>query len=562
LSAATSVNIHYGYNGANWTTVPGVPMTKSGSFWTYSYTVPVPATNITLVFNTGGTTWDNNGGQDWKFAVNPAQTTVPNGIVITNPAVGTVTVANAVSSYLLRGTAGTNLMGDLAVTNSGSGLAETFLRAESWSRAVSLAVGDNVIRVFAQVAPSGTETSAAMVKIIREAAVVPVPNGVVITNPAASTVTVANAVTNYALQGTAGTNLTGNLMWTNALTGVSGSFARSTYWSLPSALAVGDNVLTVSGLIAGTGAGTTTVAVDSAAAYFSWTNGSNAGTGFSAWMFNHSQGTGFAGVFIANPTNTGITGLGTTAFGFYANPPGSGANAEVLRDFSNPLSVGDTFQFDLGLNWDSNTNGSNRGFVLLSGEVELIRVNMGNSQAMTINGAPLFAEYGTQAMPLRFDYLASGSIRVQATGRNGLESYDQTLVVPAGAPTRIKFYFNATDSADQRQMYFNNLLVTRPGAGTETYSTATVHVIRESSGGASPPIPPITFESGTGFSFNIPNGYTLDRVEGADAIVGQAWNWSLLALGTDYTLDSGKLTILTTGSAPHRMIRIWLDSAP
>ena len=96
----------------------------------------------------------------------------------------------------------------------------------------------------------------------------PVPDGVVITNPAVATTTVAYAITNYTLQGTAGTNLSGVLMsWTNALSGQSGTLTRETYWSLPSALAVGDNVLTVAGVIAGTGAGTSTVAVDSATAY-------------------------------------------------------------------------------------------------------------------------------------------------------------------------------------------------------------------------------------------------------------------------------------------------------
>ena len=70
----------------------------------------------------------------------------------------------------------------------------------------------------------------------------------------------------------------------------------------------------------------------------------------------------------------------------------------------------------------------------------------------------MFVNYGTQAMPLSFEYVANGSIRVRGTGRDGTESYDQTLSVPAGAPSKMKFYFNASSVPEApnqayRQMY-------------------------------------------------------------------------------------------------------------
>ncbi len=73
LASAASVAIHYGYN--NWTTVvsPDVAMTKNGSVWNVTLSVPGTATELDMVFNNGTpgnpTTWDNNGGADWKFAV-------------------------------------------------------------------------------------------------------------------------------------------------------------------------------------------------------------------------------------------------------------------------------------------------------------------------------------------------------------------------------------------------------------------------------------------------------------------------------------------------------------
>ena len=92
----------------------------------------------------------------------------------------------------------------------------------------------------------------------------------------------------------------------------------------------------------------------------------------------------------------------------------------------------------------------------------------------------MFTNYGAQAMALNFQYVASGSVRVSGTGRNGSEAYDQTLAVPAGAPTRFKFYFNAssvpTNLPDQakRQMYVDDLTLTGAGAGETLSAMVTI----------------------------------------------------------------------------------------
>jgi len=123
-------------------------------------------------------------------------------------------------------------------------------------------------------------------------------------------------------------------------------------------------------------------------------------------------------------------------------------------------------------------------------------------------------------------------------------------------------YDNGTDDGQNsnRDFFIDDLLITHETDGSESYSTAMVHIIRESDG--SPVIPPIVIDPGTGFSFDVPTGYDLDRVEGADALVGDAWNWATLVENTDYTLNAGELTILTTGAETHRMIRIWLTETP
>ncbi len=305
--------------------------------------------------------------------------------------------------------------------------------------------------------------------------------GLAITNPPGST-TVPNATETYTLQGTAAAVTNGNLRWTNALTGASGEIAAATPWEIADiALGVGANVITVSGVTSGGGSVTNS---DNAGNYTGgWADGSNQGSGFGPWTFNHNQDgtTSWAGCFIGDPASAGISGFDTNTFGFYANPAGVGANAEALRSFSAALAPGAVFSFKLGLNYDSDNEASYRGFNLLAGDTELINVSMGNSSVISINGSPMFNNYGAQAMTLHFEYVASGSIHVWGTGRDGTEAYDQTLTVPAGAPTGFKFYFNGATrlldppgEEDFRQMYVDDLTLTGAGSGETLSAVVTI----------------------------------------------------------------------------------------
>jgi hypothetical protein len=197
-----------------------------------------------------------------------------------------------------------------------------------------------------------------------------------------------------------------------------------------------------------------------------WVDTSNQGTGFGAWTFNHTQGSGSAGVFIGDPDDGGITGMSTESFGFFANPTGSGANAEVLRSFAAPLAVGQTFSFQWGLNWDSDAAGSNRGFNLRGAEgAQLLNINMGNSSTITINGNPMLTEFGSQAFTISFTHVTSGNLEVDiAAGRDGSETFNDTFSV-ASAPESFAFYFNATqEEEDRRQMYVDQLeVIPEPG---------------------------------------------------------------------------------------------------
>ncbi|HQN73768.1 MAG TPA: LamG domain-containing protein, partial [bacterium] len=189
-----------------------------------------------------------------------------------------------------------------------------------------------------------------------------------------------------------------------------------------------------------------------------WTDGSNGGTGFGPWSITVNAGTGFAGNFIGDPAVADISGMSSESFALYANPDGSGALVDASRAFNAPLSTGDTFSFQWGVNWDSNGAGE-KGFVLMSGATTLITIKMGGTGTITINGTDMFVNYGVNAMTLNFQLVSATELRVFATGRDGSETYDENITI-SSAPDAFRFYAaNLADGDSKRQPYFNNLTI-------------------------------------------------------------------------------------------------------
>jgi len=74
LAGAATVKLHYGFNTWNPVIAPDPSMTWIATSSRWEITVPVAANaaQLDMVFNDGGTTWDNNTGQDWHFPVQGA----------------------------------------------------------------------------------------------------------------------------------------------------------------------------------------------------------------------------------------------------------------------------------------------------------------------------------------------------------------------------------------------------------------------------------------------------------------------------------------------------------
>ncbi len=158
LQTATQVFMHLGYN--NWGQVfPTQQMAKiSNNLWRISVTPPQGVTNINLVFHNGAGTWDNNGGQDWNYALNVCTPPpVPDGIVITNPP-SDIAVGNEVTTYNLMGTAGAGVVGLMRWTNALTGDSGQLSANSAWLLAnVPLGIGANVITL------TGTNSGSSMV---------------------------------------------------------------------------------------------------------------------------------------------------------------------------------------------------------------------------------------------------------------------------------------------------------------------------------------------------------------------------------------------------------------
>lgn len=194
-----------------------------------------------------------------------------------------------------------------------------------------------------------------------------------------------------------------------------------------------------------------------------WATGDNGGTGFSEWTITTGGG-GFAGTFIGDPAGAGISGMDTESFGMFANPAGSGALVTADRELTGGgLSVGQTFQFEWGANFDSGGAGE-KGFRLYVGGVagtEVVEVTMAGTSTITLNGNDVGFTYGTNVMVWSFTMTDPSTLNVTANDRDGNGTFSTNITVTAGIDA-FQLYATELDNSsftDQRQPYFNNFEV-------------------------------------------------------------------------------------------------------
>lgn len=522
LAAASSVNIHYGYNGvqSNWTALPGKAMTKSGTNWTYTYTVPSNATAIAMCFNNGSGTWDNNGGGNWNFTVDTNVITeapdVPTGLTATATNSTTVALswtasARAASYKVFRDNVQVAAPSDTVYVDTGRTPETTY----SYKiRAV------NNIGESADTAPVSATTPFA--PLLGTEILVLDPSG----SPAVNT-------NSYTFKGRAGGSFTNGLTWTNTTAGTSGTIAfpggnvaNGWAWTAEIPLADGTNNVRFDGLYPTSG---TTTYADSAASYTGWNAGDGAGAGFGQWYFNHS--TNNAGSFLANTNSETNMNVGAAkGFGLWAN---NGGSAKVTRNFTTPMKSGDSFAVRFDNNWI--TSGKDVGFELRDsgGNVRFKFYFMGGESTYRITDATVGRDSGLA-------YTSSGlALNLTLTGTNtySLSTGSSVITGTLGTGTGIawlEFFNNGSGVGADYNVYVGEMSHTIATTGSATASaTSVIAKTSELTDGL-----PNTWWN----NYNIPEA---DRVAANDYDHDGFTNEQEHALGTDPT-DSKSRFLITS----------------
>ena len=506
LASASIVNIHHGRNEnvvSNWTTLPGVAMTKIGSNWVYTYTVASNATTIAMCFNNvnnGSGFWDNNGGGNWNFSVTNAPLTnppgTPAGLLARSLVTNTVELqwgfVPSASGYVIYRDGSTNRYAETTQlqfqdTNC---FADTlyFYRVRA-SNPIGLSDYSTNITVRTPIPPIAS-------------------NNLILLYPYPGLPIATNA-SSFEYRGYAGSAFTNGLRWSNALSQQTGQIPFTGFinpgggwaWSVVLPLGPGSNNLTFSGNFIQVGA-PTVIARDTPtnSTYTtpgSWDDGLNGGSGFAGWKFFRSasnagtyladsnsliafaydQASSYGGItwsalatatnppskgfldwnfskggsgeyLITNPASIGISGMGPRAFCLKAPGTGDGNYAVAESKFQyGPMKIGESLRFLWGINWDGNnsTNG-NKGFVLLdANNAELVVVNNSNNPTISLRGpsgspVPYLTNYGNQAMRWNFRMIASNTLQVAAQDRsNPSQTRSTNLTIPQ-APAALKLY--------------------------------------------------------------------------------------------------------------------------
>jgi hypothetical protein len=205
---------------------------------------------------------------------------------------------------------------------------------------------------------------------------------------------------------------------------------------------------------------------DNAGNYITWGSGDNLGSGFGAWTLatGNTDGSHFAGFFLGDSTTLGGgANINTSgkAFGMFANPAqfGSDPFADATRDFSSPLTVGQTFSLDLAVNF---RNG-NKGIDLRDGVTTIFNFNIGAddyvvNSAATGNGSIGNTYSANTVFHLEFTQLTLGGGSWTITRSGGVSDLDSGTY--SGLASGFKLYISGTDAGnDANNLFANNLQI-------------------------------------------------------------------------------------------------------
>lgn len=213
-------------------------------------------------------------------------------------------------------------------------------------------------------------------------------------------------------------------------------------------------------------------------------NGSTGGSGFGAWSITYG---GSTGSYVGSPAGDGMgtTGIGTTAFAFYAT---STNYVNAVRPITDGLRVGDKFTFYWAVNWDVGAGGA-KGFDLRDGGSTIFNVNMGASATITTTNGTAFTTYGTDPMLVTLERTSSSTYSFTMSPRNVADATYSTTINSSSDIDELHIYIGGQlDNNGNRNMYFGNFQKTSKynipnGSSTTASADITVPFLDIESGG-------------------------------------------------------------------------------
>ena len=552
-AATVSAFYHFSTNSDDWV-LADMSRTGSNTFVLVFDSVPDNAPQLEVCF-TDGIHWENRGGANWKVVIRDCEAPLTVSRVTITPGVPTVGQPVAVSYDPAGGglaaasivnihhgynrTEGWTAVPGVPMTKSGAAWTCSYVVPEG---ALSITMCFNDGTTWDN--NGGADWDFPVMAAARP----PVPADVVITNPPASVFQVDHDITQFVLEGTAGYNLAGTLYWTNSATGQGGSFPRTPFWSQSVELAVGANDLQITGIIPGAPGGAVTIAWDRASAYTEWANDSAQGSGWSAGWTLFAEGE-TAGHFL-DTVSTNCS-AGSPAFGLWAN---NGATARARRPLAEALQPGDTLSFVLDNNWIN--DGGSSGFSLENthGEALLTLYFIGGETVYKLqDGSPEIRETGMSwtgdGLTVAFTLDSATNYTLVVNGN----SFTGTLIPAAGGTGVQQFQtWNYNCGPDtERNVYFNNLQVTRSQSGEEdVHRVATVSIIRLSGDIPEPFIAGMNAPEGGGLRISMANSVpdVPYAIYVSETLI-PTQNWQLVT-GTLQAGNGGTLELVMTNDLP------------
>ena len=552
LKDAAAVKIHVGRNGWQDTIAPDPAMTRNGYFWEYTYAMSTNTTEINVVFNNGAGVWDNHGGADWKVlvsscgdqplplppvSINPSNPVGCGPIVITyNPSGRPLLGINPVKIHIGRNGWKDVILPNPSMTPSGANWTYSYVPVPGTT---------NIDLVFNDGGATWDNNGGADWRFAVEACEV-IPTGLAITNLSSGS-SVPHEIATVELAGV-GEGMEGFLLWTNKLTGDSGTIPADSTWSVQGIpLGVGGNEIVVVGTNTVAG-GIATNAADSAAdaAYSDgWNDGNNGGTGFQNWRLGKDEKAGH----FANANGWGLWSQSSNL-------------SAAIRPFSSPLGSGQTFSVR-----------SKNGYILEGqGGIGVALQNAGGDTLWQFwfNGGD--AHYNRSGGTTDIAWTnAPVDLTLEMTGAT---SYNLTIQ-PQGGPAR-NYSGSLEDNADQAVARFrawswsngeggdydyfvNNLRITSLSAGGVATNMDYVIITRQAGG---EPVPPVIagldpLLEGGGLQFSLSTSVSgAQYAIYASPLLFPSQTWQIVD-GTVASGDGGPIDLsLTNGLLPTNYYRI------